>query len=148
MSDAWTAAFGSGGVAAIVTALASYVLARRNQSGRVATTDADGLWKRLIGELDKRDITITGLQSKVIEMLREQERLGREVAHKDALIAHLEERITELTANHAKEMGELRAEMTRKDERIAILEAERLALNTRVIDLETRLAAKDMEGGK
>jgi hypothetical protein len=60
MSDLLVALGGGTGAGAIVASTTAFILARRRTSGLVATTDADALWKRLIGELDKRDITIIG----------------------------------------------------------------------------------------
>jgi chromosome segregation ATPase len=142
MSDVAIAVVSGSGAAALLTAILGYFLNRRATSGRVGTTDADGLWKAVNQQLTERDI----FTDKVTSLTWDLGQLHRELGAKDGLISALQREISEMRSQHIRELGEFRSEMTRKDQRIAMLEADRLALQNRVIDLETRQNSKDLAG--
>jgi chromosome segregation ATPase len=146
MSDVAIAVVSGSGAAALLTAILGYFLNRRATSGRVGTTDADGLWKAVNQQLTERDIFTKGLTDKVTSLTWDLGQLHRELGAKDGLISALQREISEMRSQHIRELGEFRSEMTRKDQRIAMLEADRLALQNRVIDLETRQNSKDLAG--
>lgn len=104
-----------------ITCAFGYVLANKRASGRVATTDADTLWRQLTEQLTKRDTRITDLEAA-------SSKLAGELAEKEAHISRIE-RLAE----------SLVAENDRKDLRIAVLEAQKNQLEARVTELETEL---------
>ena len=111
-----------GAIGGIVASVLSFSAVRSLRSGRVATTDADTLWKQsqdlidhLLNRVEVLELAMAGLR--------------REVAEKDGRIEAL-----------SNELIALRVELIQRDERIAHLEHERDRLADRVAELERELA--------
>ena len=107
-----------GAIGGILGSVLSFSAFRSLRSGRVATTDADTLWKqsqdlidRLLNRVEVLELAMAGLR--------------REVADKDGRIEAL-----------SNELIALRVELIQRDERIAHLEHERDRLADRVDELE------------
>lgn len=122
-------------VGAVAGPMLTYKLAVRHSAGRVATSDADGLWKAY-GELVRTYQTDIASHQQQLTGLREELDATR-VELADARREHAAER-NELLG----EIQRLRSDLRDRDSRIGTLEADRTALQKRVAELENELKGR------
>ena len=95
--------FFAGAGAAIATALVSYLIARRNNSGTIDTSDAATLWaesqamrKELRDEVVSLRTELAAVKKELIKANRENQISHSKIAKQISIIRSLEKRIKEL----------------------------------------------------